>query len=155
MHEFFGLTSSLLNFQILSKSESKRNKDACLRQSIAIIWQGGCHKTWNKGHVCGCYYIYLWSNRPFIITISKMERRTMVEKLCWINYTCIWVPSYFKQQLYVELQLLFVSLGRVHLFNSNTGILLIWQFTLSNVVGITDPVSDVGTTFDAEVVKNI
>lgn len=47
----------------------------------------------------------------------------MVEKLCWINYTCIWVPSYFKQQLYVELQLLFVSLGRVHLFNSNTGIL--------------------------------
>lgn len=48
-----------------------------------------------------------------------------------------------------------VSLGRVHLFNSNTGILLIWQFTLSNVVGITDPVSDVGTTFDAEVVKNI
>lgn len=30
MHEFFGLTSSLLNFQILSKSESKRNKDACL-----------------------------------------------------------------------------------------------------------------------------
>lgn len=78
----------------------------------------------------------------------------MVEKLCWINYTCIWLPSYFKQQLYVELQLLFVSLGRVHLFNSNTGILLIWQFTLSNVVGITDPVSDVGTTFDAEVVKN-
>lgn len=78
----------------------------------------------------------------------------MVEKLCWINYTCIWVPSYFKQQLNVELQLLFVSLGRVHLFNSNTGILLIWQFTLSNVVGITDPVSDVGTTFDAEVVKN-
>lgn len=53
----------------------------------------------------------------------------------------------------MELQLLFVSLGRVHLFNSNTGILLIWQFTLSNVVGITDPVSDVGTTFDAEVVK--
>lgn len=55
----------------------------------------------------------------------------------------------------MELQLLFVSLGRVHLFYSNTGILLIWQFTLSNVVGITDPVSDVGTTFDAEVVKNI
>lgn len=54
----------------------------------------------------------------------------------------------------MELQLLFVSLGRVHLFNSNTVILLIWQFTLSNVVGITDPVSDVGTTFDAEVVKN-
>lgn len=48
----------------------------------------------------------------------------------------VWITSYFKQQLYVELYLLFAILGRVHMFNSN--ILHIWLFTLTNVVGITN-----------------
>lgn len=44
MHEFFGLTSSLLNFQILSKSESKRNMFTSINcnnmDKVAVIKRG-------------------------------------------------------------------------------------------------------------------